>query len=197
MQGFTILDNGRLSDAVVLRTLERLRSEVPDLDPTAIEAHMTLFRAYGVFQAAVSTRYEELGLSHSRFNMIRWLYHAEDSRLTMTELGARLEASVPNVIRMVQALENDGWVKRVEGTEDRRVRFVELTEEGRARFSLILPKALQIWEEVWSGMSHEEMEMLSHLLAKLRVSLLSRYLGSDDLLSYRIEARRRRKKAVD
>jgi hypothetical protein len=46
-------------------------------------------------------------------------------------------------------------------------------------------------------MSHEEMEMLSHLLAKLRVSLLSRYLGSDDLLSYRIEARRRRKKAAE
>jgi hypothetical protein len=104
MQEFTILENGRLSDAVVLRTLERLRSEVADLDPTAIEAHMTLFRAYGVFQAAVATRYEELGLSHARFNMIRWLYHAEDSRLTMTELDARLEASVPNVIRMVQAL---------------------------------------------------------------------------------------------
>jgi len=197
MQEFTILENGRLSDAVVLRTMEMMRDEVPGLDETSVEAHMTLFRAYGVFFTAVASRYEDLGLSHSRFNMLRWLYHAEDSRLTMTELGARLEASVPNVIRMVQALESEGWVRRVEGTEDRRVRFVELTEEGRARFSMVLPKALQIWEEIWSGLSKEEMEMLSHLLAKLRVSLLSRYIGGDDLLSYRLEARRSRKKTSD
>ena len=39
--------------------------------------------------------------------------------------------------------------------------------------------------------------MLSHLLAKLRVSLLSRYIGGDDLLSYRLEARRSRKKTSD
>jgi DNA-binding MarR family transcriptional regulator len=194
MQEFTILDNGRLSDAIVLKTMELLRDDVPRLDPTAVEAHMTLFRAYGVFFAAVSARYEELGLSHSRFNMLRWLYHADDGRLSMTDLGARLEASVPNVIRMVQALEVDGWVRRIEGTEDRRVRFVQLTEDGCERFRLLLPRAVQIWEEVWSGLSTEEMQMLSHLLAKLRVSLLSRYLGGDDLMSYRMEARRRRRK---
>jgi DNA-binding MarR family transcriptional regulator len=177
--------------------MELLREDVPNLDETSVEAHMTLFRAFNVFFTAVSSRYEELGLSHSRFNMLRWLYHDDDSRLTMTELGVRLEASVPNVIRMVQALENEGWVRRVEGTEDRRVRFVELTAVGRERFSALLPRAVQIWEEVWSGMSKEEMEMLSHLLAKLRVSLLSRYLGGDDLLAYRLEVRRRRKKARD
>jgi DNA-binding MarR family transcriptional regulator len=194
MQEFTILENGRLTDAIVLKTMELLREDVPQLDPTSVEAHMTLFRAYGVFFAAVSSRYEDLGLSHSRFNMLRWLYHAEDQRLSMTELGARLEASVPNVIRMVQALEADGWVRRIEGTEDRRVRFVQLTEEGRERFRLLLPRAVDIWEEVWSGLTGEEMEMLSHLLAKLRVSLLSRYLGSDDLVTYKLEARQRRRR---
>ena len=193
MQDFTI-ENGRLSDAVVLRSVARLQEEIPDLDPVATEAHMTLFRAYGVFFTAVSARYEELGLSHSRFNMLRWLYHAEDHRLTMTELGARLEASVPNVIRMVQALELEHWVRRIAGKEDRRVRFVELTQEGATRFALLLPRALKIWEEVWSGLDHEEMSLLSHLLAKLRVSLLTRYIQDEDLVMHRIEHRQRRRK---
>jgi DNA-binding MarR family transcriptional regulator len=194
MQEFRAVDGGRLRDAVVLKTMEQLGEDVPGLDPISVEAHMTLFRAYAVFYAAVASRYEDLGLSHSRFNMLRWLYHADDQRLSMTELGAKLEASVPNVIRMVQALEVDGWVRRIEGTQDKRVRFVQLTEEGQQRFRLLLPRAVAIWQEVWSGMGPEEMVMLSHLLTKLRASLLGRYLGGDDLMSYKLEARRRRRK---
>jgi DNA-binding MarR family transcriptional regulator len=191
MQQFTILDDGRLSDSSVLSSIEDLREDVPHLDEIAVESHMMLFKTYAAYFTAVSSRYEELGLSHARFNMLRWLHHAKDHRLTMTELGAHLEASVPNVIRMVQALENDGWVVRVPSEADRRVMFVELTGEGHARFRALLPQAIAIWEEVQSGLSSDEQAMLSHILAKLRVSLFSRYIGRD-LVAYRIEAKRRK-----
>jgi MarR family transcriptional regulator, 2-MHQ and catechol-resistance regulon repressor len=191
MQQFTILDDGRLSDSSVLSSIEDLREDVPGLDEIAVESHMMLFKTYAAYFTAVSSRYEELGLSHARFNMLRWLHHAADHRLSMTELGAHLEASVPNVIRMVQALENDGWVRRVPGEADRRVMFVELTSEGHARFRALLPQAIAIWEEVQSGLSSDEQAILSHILAKLRVSLFSRYIGRD-LVAYRIEAKRRK-----
>jgi DNA-binding MarR family transcriptional regulator len=190
MQQFTILENGKLSDAVVLRSIESLREDVPDLDPTAVEAHMMLFRTYAAYFTAVSSRYEELGLSHSRFNMLRWLHHAEGHRMTMTELGACLEASVPNVIRMVQALENDGWVRRVPSETDRRVMYVELKEDGHSRFRALLPDAVHIWEEMQAGLNHEEQAMLSHILSRLRMALLSRYIGRD-LVAYRIERRKK------
>ena len=169
MQQVTILENGKLSDSVVLNSIESLRKDVPDLDATAVESHMTLFRAYAVYFDALSSRYEDLGLSHARFNMIRWLYHAQDNRLSMTELGAYLEASVPNVIRMVEGLQNDAWVCRVESQTDRRVTYVQLTPEGLSRFRDLLPRALEIWEEVQSGLSGDEQAMLSHLLTKLRM----------------------------
>jgi MarR family transcriptional regulator, 2-MHQ and catechol-resistance regulon repressor len=190
MQQFTVLDNGKLSDSVVLQTIEDLREDVASLDETAVEAHMMIFKTYAAYFTAMSARYEELGLSHARFNMLRWLHHAERHRLTMTELGAHLEASIPNVIRLVQALESDGWVRRVPSESDRRVVYVELTEDGHQRFRELLPRAVRLWEEVQSGLSHEEQAMLSHLLAKLRMSLLTRYIGRD-LLSYRIDRRRK------
>jgi MarR family 2-MHQ and catechol resistance regulon transcriptional repressor len=190
MQQFTVLDNGKLSDSVVLQTIEDLREDVASLDETAVEAHMMVFKTYAAYFTAMSARYEELGLSHARFNMLRWLHHAERHRLTMTELGAHLEASIPNVIRLVQALESDGWVRRVPSESDRRVVYVELTEDGHQRFRELLPRAVRLWEEVQSGLSHEEQAMLSHLLAKLRMSLLTRYIGRD-LLSYRIDRRRK------
>ncbi|HEX5367916.1 MAG TPA: MarR family transcriptional regulator [Dehalococcoidia bacterium] len=192
MQQFTILNDGRLADSVVLKSIESLREDVPQLSESAVECHMMLFRTYAAYFTAISERYEELGLSHARFNMLRWLHHADGNRLTITELGAGLEASVPNVIRLVQALEADGWIRRQQSPSDRRVVFVELTEDGHRRFRELLPRALELWEEVQSGLSNEEQVMLSHLLAKLRMSLLSRYIGRD-LVSYRIEARRRKR----
>ena len=195
MQQVTILDNGKLSDSVVLNSIERLREDVPDLDDTAVESHMMLFRAYAVYFDALSSRYEELGLSHARFNMIRWLYHAKGNRLSMTELGAYLEASVPNVIRMVEGLQNDDWVCRVESETDRRVTYVQLTDGGLSRFRAMLPRALDIWEEMQAGLSNEEQAMLGHLLTKLRISLLSRYMGTGDLMSFRLEKRNRKRAA--
>ncbi len=192
MQQFTILNDGRLADSVVLNAIESLKEDVPQLDENAVESHMMLFRTYAAYFTAVSERCEELGLSHARFNMLRWLHHAEGNRLSITELGAGLEASVPNVIRLVQALESDGWIRRQQSPSDRRVVYVELTEDGHKRFRALLPRYTEMWEEVQSGLSSEEQVMLSHLLAKLRMSLLSRYIGRD-LLSHRIEARRKKR----
>jgi len=196
MQQFTLLDDGRLADAVVLQSLDKLREDVPDLDEHAAESHMMLYRTYAAYFTSMSERYEELGLSHARFNTLRWLYQADDHRLTVTGLGAHLEASVPNVMRLVEALENDGWVRRQQNPADRRVVDVELTSEGQQRFKALLPKAVELWEEVQSGLSSEEQVLLSHLLTKLRMSLLSRYIGRD-LVAYRLEAKRKkRRKAV-
>ena len=191
MQQFTILESGKISDTAVLDSIEALREDVPGIDDTAVEAHMMLFRAYAAYFTTVSTMYEELGLSHARFNMLRWLYHAKNHRLTMTELGASLEASVPNVIRMVQGLETDDWVRRVPSEQDRRVMFVELTKDGHDRFRRLLPQAIDVWQKLQQGLSPEEQALLSHLLSKLRMSLLSRYIGRD-LLAYRIEHRKRK-----
>lgn len=196
MQQFTILENGKISDSAVLAAIEDLKQDVSDMNETAVETHMMLFRAYAAYFTTSSTMYEELGLSHARFNMLRWLHHAEGNRLTITELGASLEASVPNVIRMVQALENEGWVRRIQSESDRRVVYVQLTEDGHDRFRKLLPRAIGIWEELQLGLTSEEQALLSHLLAKLRLNLLSRYIGRD-LLTYRIEHRKRKSPPID
>jgi MarR family 2-MHQ and catechol resistance regulon transcriptional repressor len=191
VQQFTILETGKLSETAVLDSITALRQDAPGIDEIAVEAHMMLFRAYAAYFTTVSSLYEEIGLSHARFNMLRWLYHAKDHRLTMTELGASLEASVPNVIRMVQSLEAQDWVRRVPSEQDRRVMYVELTKDGHDRFRQLLPQAIDVWQKLQQGLSTEEQALLSHLLAKLRMSLLSRYIGSD-LLAYRIAQRKRK-----
>ena len=115
---------------------------------------------------------------------------AELPRIPARQIGVA-DRLVDHQLALVGALEDDGWVRRVRSEADRRVMFVELTHEGCQRFRDLLPRAVEMWEELQAGLSPEEQSLLSHLLAKLRMSMLSRYIGRD-LLSYRIDARRRK-----
>jgi DNA-binding MarR family transcriptional regulator len=131
--------------------------------------------------------------------MLRWLYHSPGHKRSITELGAYLDASAPNVTRMVKALEELGWVRRVSSTGDRRVVLVELVEKGQEDFARLFPKALDIWSDIWSGLSIQEKATLSHVLAKLRLSLLTRYIGPEGFFPHmlRRQRRSRRSKSTD
>ncbi len=197
MQEFAVAADGRMTDRTVALAIEQYREEVPDADEAAIEAHMTLWRAHNVYAATLTQAYEELGLSIPRFNMLRWLYHSPGNRRSITELGAYLDASAPNVTRMVKALEETKWVRRVSSPGDRRVVLVELTDKGKEDFAALVPKAVDIWGDVWSGLSLSEKETLSHVLAKLRLSLLSRYIGPDGFFPHMLRRQRRGRRASD
>jgi DNA-binding MarR family transcriptional regulator len=179
MQEFAVAADGRMTDRTVQVAIEQALAEVPSADQLAIEAHMTLWRAHNVYAASLTQAYEALGLSIPRFNMLRWLYQSPGHKRSITELGAYLDASAPNVTRMVKALEELGWVRRVSAAGDRRVVLVELVDKGKEDFAKLFPKALDIWSEVWSGLSLQEKATLSHVLAKLRLSLLTRYIGPE------------------
>jgi DNA-binding MarR family transcriptional regulator len=137
-------------DAAVTDLIAKLESELGEIPVAAVEAHNTLVRANAVYAAALGSRYESLDISVPRFNLLRHLYHAEEHRLTMSELGAYMNVSVPNVMRMVQALDGEGWLRCEKSVQDRRVTFVELTQEGHDRFAALLPRVLDIWQELWS-----------------------------------------------
>jgi DNA-binding MarR family transcriptional regulator len=195
MHQFSIDKEGRISDSGALASISELSELIPDVDPSALESHMMLFRTHAAYFTVLSSMYEEMGITHSRFNMLRWLLQADGHRLTMSELGARLEASVPNVTRMVVALEAEGWVRKYPSEADRRAVFAELTPEGMHLITALIPKANSVWKELQSGLTSDEQEILSHLLAKLRMSLFSRYLGKD-LIAFRLAAQRGRKSKV-
>lgn len=178
-------------DAAVTDLIAKLESELGEIPVAAVEAHNTLVRANAVYAAALGSRYESLDISVPRFNLLRHLYHAEEHRLTMSELGAYMNVSVPNVMRMVQALDGEGWLRCEKSVQDRRVTFVALTQEGHDRFAALLPSVLDIWQELWADFSEDDIAVLDGLLARLRANLLRRYIGRPGLIPYRLEQQRR------
>jgi DNA-binding MarR family transcriptional regulator len=84
------------------------------------------------------------GLSEGRFQILIRLQHVPGGRATMGELAEALEVTPRTVTGLVDNLERDGLVRRVDDPSDRRSVYAEVTDKGRERV-----KAL--WRDAASG----------------------------------------------
>jgi len=73
----------------------------------------------------------------------------------------------PNITRLVDILEERGFVYREADPENRRIFKVFITEEGKKQVESIHPALLEMQEKAVTGMSEEETESLRKLLAKI------------------------------
>jgi len=72
------------------------------------------------------------GLSPASYNVLRILRGAAPAGLPCGEIGARLIQHDPDVTRLLDRMEKQGWIARARATQDRRVVTVRLTKAGLA-----------------------------------------------------------------
>jgi DNA-binding MarR family transcriptional regulator len=142
------------------------------LDPLTHEAHGMLVKTYTTLTAA-ARRNNPSSLSLGRYNVLRLLYSSEGRRLLMSEISDGLEASPTVVTRLVDSLVDQGLVQRVDHPEDKRKTWAEITRSGVALFEAEMPKMMLEVEKLWEGMADDEKRILVHLLAKLRLNLMT------------------------
>ena len=77
------------------------------------------------------------GLTPQRYLLLLLVKGAEDGsqRATISELASRLYLAQSTVTELVDRTEEAGLVRRSASADDRRVVYVELTEEGDRRFA--------------------------------------------------------------
>src|SRR5260370_27789541 len=76
---------------------------------------------------------ERFGLSEGRFQILVRLQHQPNGRFTMGDLAEMLDITPRTVTGLVDNLERDGLVKRLDDPNDRRSVYAEITEQGRDR----------------------------------------------------------------
>lgn len=81
------------------------------------------------------------------------------------------------VTRLVDQLEERGFLVRKRSTADRRVVHIEITPAGRALTRSLMPRLIGFWNEVLEGIPAEEVtqliEMLTRLMAKIEAHPLA------------------------
>jgi DNA-binding MarR family transcriptional regulator len=111
---------------------------------------------------------EEFGTTLPRFDLMAQLERHPEG-LKMNELSRLLMVTGGNVTTIVDQLEGEGLVERLDEPDDRRAFRIRLTRSGEKTFAEWARAHEQWVVELLSGLTRKEHDELLKLLAKLKI----------------------------
>src|ERR1700681_996406 len=106
-----------------------LKQKVPFASREA-EAYLSLLRTADALQAQVEAQLKEFGLTGTQYNALRILRGAGPEGLPCREIGERMITRDPDITRLLNRLEDRGFVQRTRARNDRRVIYGKITGAG-------------------------------------------------------------------
>jgi DNA-binding MarR family transcriptional regulator len=110
---------------------------------------------------------EEFGTTLPRFDLMAQLERHREG-LKMNELSRMLMVTGGNITAIVDQLEKEGQVERLDDSADRRAFRIRLTRSGEKSFTEMARAHEQWVVELLGGLSRKEHDELLKLLAKLK-----------------------------
>jgi DNA-binding MarR family transcriptional regulator len=113
--------------------------------------------------------FEAVGALELTLTQIKLLHHLEDQdrELTLKEGAQLVHVSLPAASRMVDDLVRRGFVERREDAEDRRMKRVRLTDDGRSVIRRLNAARLSGLEQFLQDLTGIEREPLARALSRL------------------------------
>jgi DNA-binding MarR family transcriptional regulator len=105
-------------------------------------------------------------LSMAQFNILRILRGAKDM-INVNTVKERMIEKSPNTTRLMDKLIDKGLIERTRCTEDRRVVYVKISEQGLSLLAE-MDKCLDVNTLIQANLTDEEANTLSDLLDKVR-----------------------------
>jgi DNA-binding MarR family transcriptional regulator len=144
------------------RTVEKEAAKTKSPNPV-----LGLLDAARVLESRFEGAMAEVGLSMAKFGVLRTLAGA-DEPLTLTELASCQQCVRSNITQLVDRLETDGLVKRVDDPSDRRSIRAELTPLGREKQSAGERRLAALMRDILSGVSAQDQEVLGRVFATMK-----------------------------
>lgn len=126
------------------------------------------------WRTRVNERLAGCGLTQARWSTLLQLSRCEGPT-TQTELATLLGVEGPTLVRLLDALEKKGLIKRRLTADDRRVKLIALTPAAQSVLDRINRIAREVREEVLGDLDTSDLEVclgvLRHIGARLEGSL--------------------------
>lgn len=130
-------------------------------------------------------RVRKIGFTRTQWMALRRV--GDQPGVNQSELAELLEVEKATAGRVIDKLENFGWLERRQDDADRRVKRVYLTELGRRIHSEITPIAEAMVEEELIGLSAKERETLTDLLLTVKQRLQDMAVENELIKSQELE----------
>lgn len=115
-------------------------------------------------------RVRKLGFTRSQWLVLRRLGRAPGA--SQSELAEVMEVEKATAGRLIDKLEENGWLERRADESDRRINRIYMTTRGKAVHDTIGPIAEAMVEEELSGLTTAEQKQLTNLMLNVKRRLL-------------------------
>ena len=154
-------------------SVSRLQQELKKKRPFDLleeEASLNVLRTNDQIQIRLSRLFREHDLTSSQYNVLRIL-RGEGQPLPILEIASRTITVVPGITGLIDRLEQAGLVVRKRCSEDRRVIYVALTDQGAQAVARLDEPIRELQQQIMHGLSAPELRELNRLLEKLRAGM--------------------------
>jgi DNA-binding MarR family transcriptional regulator len=132
------------------------------------EAALSLARTAAVLEHETLDALRPHGLTPTQYNALRILRGAEPDGLCRNEVRDRLIARVPDATRLLERLEEMGFVWRAREGVDRRFVRARITGQGLAKLAALDDEIVRLHHRQLGHLGPEKLRTLVALLAEAR-----------------------------
>jgi DNA-binding MarR family transcriptional regulator len=134
--------------------------------PTAQEVYVNLALNYGKRLGEIKSLLRAHSLSEPQYNVLRILRGAGPKGSSCQGIANRMLTRLPDITRLLDRLEQSGWIERRRNTEDRRKIEAYLLPEGRELLARLDQPVLKLHARQFANLGPEELTALDRLLSK-------------------------------
>lgn len=139
-----------------------------------------IIKAYGEYIETLKKKpggREKRGVTEYDYDTEKETYDKADTDrgLNVSVLACCLEISMPQVSRLLNSMEDKGYIVRSMNRQDRRVTYVKMTEYGKSVSESAVKEYKDYMSKVTATMGEERLITLIHLLNELNQIMLQSY----------------------
>ncbi len=132
------------------------------------EAYLAIWRTFDRLRSLDEALFAEWGITAQQYNVLRLLKAAAPEPVPTLSLTSRLVSRAPDITRMLDRLDESGWIERSRSLTDRRTVLVTITESGIELLNKLAKPLRQCHSKKLGHLNDAELQQLCGLLRKAR-----------------------------
>ncbi|WP_449354576.1 MarR family winged helix-turn-helix transcriptional regulator [Virgibacillus natechei] len=130
----------------------------------SLKSFVVLMKSSKSIQEHIKKDISKYGMKTSDFTVLEALYHK--GRQTIKQISDAVLINTGSITYVIDKLETKDLLERSNCKEDRRVVYIQITEQGKTVMDQIFPQHQKVIEEVFSDLTTGEKETLIDLLKR-------------------------------
>ncbi len=132
------------------------------------EAYLSVVRTSTALTDAMEDLVKSRGISATQYNVLRILRGSGAEGLCRNALRDRMLTRMPDMTRLLDRMEEAGFVVRVREGDDRRMVMTRITAKGRELLDDLEAPVMALHKKQMAGLTDAQLRSLSDLLTLVR-----------------------------